>query len=232
MRLFQAAQSAHSCSYLHSGLYPDVDPTLSYSARGFQSRGLFFLKKGLGIKIGYTLLLFLGSKSAKIQRGLFGKGAPYSRHNAERLFRKLVLDKILDEDLYISANDQAIAYIQLGEKAGALLNGFLQVRDCRGSRPRFSRPSAWIEAAVGWFRKTEQQRGLLKRGFPAVSHPLCWTVPSSLFSCKRRFRSTLLFYYTPTCLFVPFRWSSVKQKVPAIFGSRGLWRPRCPYGKR
>ncbi|XP_029139155.1 Bloom syndrome protein [Protobothrops mucrosquamatus] len=74
--------------------------------------------------------IFLGSKSAKIQRGLFGKGAAYSRHNAERLFRKLVLDKILDEDLYISANDQAIAYIQLGEKAGALLNGFLQVEFC------------------------------------------------------------------------------------------------------
>ncbi|KAL7980233.1 hypothetical protein Chor_001501 [Crotalus horridus] len=74
--------------------------------------------------------IFLGSRSAKIQCGLFGKGAAYSRHNAERLFRKLVLDRILDEDLYISANDQAIAYIQLGEKAGALLNGFLQVEFC------------------------------------------------------------------------------------------------------
>ncbi|KAM3828337.1 recQ-like DNA helicase BLM isoform 2-T2 [Vipera latastei] len=74
--------------------------------------------------------IFLGSRSAKIQRGLFGQGAAYSRHNAERLFRKLVLDKILDEDLYISANDQAIAYIQLGEKAGAVLNGFLQVEFC------------------------------------------------------------------------------------------------------
>lgn len=87
------------------------------------------------MKISYTLLLFLGSKAAKIQRGLFGKGAAYSRHNSERLFRKLVLDKILDEDLYITANDQAIAYIQLGEKAGAVLNGCLQVRDCRPSSP-------------------------------------------------------------------------------------------------
>ncbi|ETE69437.1 Bloom syndrome protein, partial [Ophiophagus hannah] len=74
--------------------------------------------------------IFLGSKAAKIQRGLFGKGAAYSRHNAERLFRKLVLDKILDEDLYITANDQAIAYIQLGEKAVAVLNGSLQVEFC------------------------------------------------------------------------------------------------------
>ncbi|XP_074956974.1 recQ-like DNA helicase BLM isoform X2 [Phalacrocorax aristotelis] len=71
--------------------------------------------------------IFLGSKSAKIQSGIFGKGAAYSRHNVERLFRKLVLDKILDEDLYITANDQAVAYVILGEKAQAVLNGSLQV---------------------------------------------------------------------------------------------------------
>lgn len=71
--------------------------------------------------------IFLGAKSAKIQSGIFGKGAAYSRHNVERLFRKLVLDKILDEDLYITANDQAVAYVVLGEKAQAVLNGLLQV---------------------------------------------------------------------------------------------------------
>ncbi|XP_061451950.1 recQ-like DNA helicase BLM isoform X2 [Rhineura floridana] len=79
----------------------------------------------------YTLNMmidvFLGTKSAKIQSGIFGKGAAYSRHNAERLFRKLVLDKILDEDLYITAKDQAVAYVQIGEKAHAVLNGSLQV---------------------------------------------------------------------------------------------------------
>lgn len=68
-----------------------------------------------------------GSTSAKIQSGIFGKGAAYSRHNAERLFRKLVLDKILDEDLYITANDQAVAYVILGERAQAVLDGSLQV---------------------------------------------------------------------------------------------------------
>ncbi|KAM9066333.1 Bloom syndrome protein [Sarcophilus harrisii] len=71
--------------------------------------------------------IFLGSKCAKIQTGIFGKGAAYSRHNAERLLKKLILDKILDEDLYINANDQAIAYVMLGEKAQAVLNGYLQV---------------------------------------------------------------------------------------------------------
>lgn len=67
-------------------------------------------------------------KSAKIQTGIFGKGAAYSRHNAERLFRKLVLDKILDEDLYITANDQAVSYVIVGERAQAVLNGCLEVR--------------------------------------------------------------------------------------------------------
>ncbi|XP_054998689.1 recQ-like DNA helicase BLM [Sorex araneus] len=71
--------------------------------------------------------IFLGSKSAKIQSGIFGKGSTYSRHNAERLFKKLVLDKILDEDLYINANDQAIAYVMPGHKAEAVLNGHLKV---------------------------------------------------------------------------------------------------------
>ncbi|NXL88012.1 BLM protein, partial [Alectura lathami] len=71
--------------------------------------------------------IFLGAKSAKIQSGIFGKGAAYSRHNVERLFRRLVLDKILDEDLYITANDQAVAYVVLGERAQAVLDGALQV---------------------------------------------------------------------------------------------------------
>ncbi|XP_036787689.2 recQ-like DNA helicase BLM isoform X2 [Manis pentadactyla] len=71
--------------------------------------------------------IFLGSKSAKVQSGIFGKGSAYSRHNAERLFKKLILDKILDEDLYINANDQPIAYVMPGNKAQTVLNGHLKV---------------------------------------------------------------------------------------------------------
>nr|XP_008510865.1 PREDICTED: Bloom syndrome protein isoform X1 [Equus przewalskii]XP_008510866.1 PREDICTED: Bloom syndrome protein isoform X1 [Equus przewalskii]XP_008510867.1 PREDICTED: Bloom syndrome protein isoform X1 [Equus przewalskii] len=71
--------------------------------------------------------IFLGSKSAKIQSGIFAKGSAYSRHNAERLFKKLILDKILDEDLYINANDQPIAYVMPGNKAQTVLNGHLKV---------------------------------------------------------------------------------------------------------
>lgn len=42
-------------------------------------------------------------------------------------FKKLILDKILDEDLYINANDQPIAYMMLGTKAQNVLNGHLKV---------------------------------------------------------------------------------------------------------
>ncbi|XP_078386252.1 recQ-like DNA helicase BLM isoform X3 [Cetorhinus maximus] len=71
--------------------------------------------------------IFLGCKNARIQSGIFGAGAAYSRHNVERLFRKLVLDRILCEDLYITANDQAVSYVTAGEKAQQVLMGFLQV---------------------------------------------------------------------------------------------------------
>uniref|UniRef100_W5NAF6 RecQ-like DNA helicase BLM n=1 Tax=Lepisosteus oculatus TaxID=7918 RepID=W5NAF6_LEPOC len=71
--------------------------------------------------------IFIGTKSARIQTGLYGKGAAYSRHNAERLFRKLVLENVLEESLYITANDQAVAYISAGQKAAAVLSGFMQI---------------------------------------------------------------------------------------------------------
>ncbi|XP_062861381.1 recQ-like DNA helicase BLM isoform X2 [Trichomycterus rosablanca] len=71
--------------------------------------------------------IFLGSKSARIQTGMYGFGAAYSRHNADRLFKKLVLDHILMEDLYITNNGQAVAYISAGPKAMNVLNGSMQV---------------------------------------------------------------------------------------------------------
>ncbi|XP_041081943.1 Bloom syndrome protein homolog [Polyodon spathula] len=88
-----------------------------------QSRGA----QGNRLTLNMLVDIFLGSKTARIQTGLFGKGAAYSRHNAERLFRKLVLDRILEEDLYITANGQAVAYTSAGEKSMSVLNGSIQV---------------------------------------------------------------------------------------------------------
>ncbi|XP_060116338.1 recQ-like DNA helicase BLM [Heteronotia binoei] len=93
-------------------------------------RGARSTKRNAKYTLNMMIEIFLGTKSAKIQSGIFGKGAAYSRHNAERLFRKLVLDKILDEELYITANDQAVAYVHTGERAQVVLNGSLQVEFC------------------------------------------------------------------------------------------------------
>ncbi|MEQ2204579.1 hypothetical protein XENOCAPTIV_015515, partial [Xenoophorus captivus] len=67
------------------------------------------------------------AKSAKIQTGMFGMGAAYSRHNADRLFKKLVLDNVLVEDLYITNNGQAVTYISAGPKAMNVLSGHMEV---------------------------------------------------------------------------------------------------------
>lgn len=71
--------------------------------------------------------IFVGSKSAKIQTGMFGIGGAYSRHNADRLFKKLVLDNVLVEDLYITNGGQAVSYISAGSKAMNVLSGHMQV---------------------------------------------------------------------------------------------------------
>uniref|UniRef100_A0A3B4FXL7 DNA 3'-5' helicase n=1 Tax=Pundamilia nyererei TaxID=303518 RepID=A0A3B4FXL7_9CICH len=71
--------------------------------------------------------IFIGSKAAKVQTGMFGIGAAYSRHNADRLFKKLVLDNVLVEDLYITNAGQAVSYISAGTKAMNVLSGHMQV---------------------------------------------------------------------------------------------------------
>lgn len=60
---------------------------------------------------------------------MFGIGAAYSKHNAERLFKKLVLDSVLVEDLFINRNGHAVAYISAGPKAMNVLSGSMKVRN-------------------------------------------------------------------------------------------------------
>ncbi|XP_057693552.1 recQ-like DNA helicase BLM [Corythoichthys intestinalis] len=71
--------------------------------------------------------IFIGSKTAKIQTGMFGMGGAYSKHNADRLFKKLVLENILMEDLYITNGGQAVSYISAGPKALSVLSGQMQL---------------------------------------------------------------------------------------------------------
>lgn len=76
----------------------------------------------------FLLTFVSGSKTAKVQKGMFGMGGAYSRHNADRLFKKLVLDNILVEDLYITNNGQAVSYTSAGPKAMNVLSGQMQVK--------------------------------------------------------------------------------------------------------
>lgn len=70
-----------------------------------------------------------GTKSAKVQTGMYGMGGAYSRHNADRLFKRLVLDNILMEDLYITNGGQTVCYISAGPKATSVLSGHMQVNE-------------------------------------------------------------------------------------------------------
>ena len=75
----------------------------------------------------------VGSKNSKIvdqghdKHPLHGRGSVYSRQDADRLFRKLVIDGILYEELKITAMDTAACYIKLGRKANDVLYGKMKV---------------------------------------------------------------------------------------------------------
>ena len=84
----------------------------------------------------YTLQVYIalpGSKASKIveqghdKNALHGRGSAYSRQDADRLFRKLVIDGILFEELKITAMDTTACYIKLGRKANDVLNGKMKV---------------------------------------------------------------------------------------------------------
>uniref|UniRef100_A0A667WHV5 ATP-dependent DNA helicase n=1 Tax=Myripristis murdjan TaxID=586833 RepID=A0A667WHV5_9TELE len=107
----------------------DVKKILRFVQENCEKVGARYGKTAQQNRLTLNMLvdIFLGSKSAKIQTGMFGMGAAYSRHNADRLFKKLVLDNALVEDLYITNNGQAVAYISAGPKAMNILSGHMQV---------------------------------------------------------------------------------------------------------
>ena len=60
-------------------------------------------------------------------------GKAYGRCDQERLFRQLVVDGILAEDLVITALDHAACYIRLGKKAQDVIGGRHKVRKYEGT---------------------------------------------------------------------------------------------------
>ncbi|XP_077567025.1 recQ-like DNA helicase BLM isoform X2 [Stigmatopora nigra] len=83
--------------------------------------------KQIRLTLNMLVDIFIGGKTAKVQSGMFGKGGAYSKHNADRLFKKLLLENLLMEDLYITNGGQTVAYISAGPKALSLLSGSMQI---------------------------------------------------------------------------------------------------------
>lgn len=107
----------------------DVKKIVRFAQENCEKVGARFGRTSQQNRLTLNMLvdIFIGSKSAKVQTGMFGMGGAYSRHNADRLFKKLVLDNILVEDLYITNNGQAVSYISAGPKAMNVLSGHMQV---------------------------------------------------------------------------------------------------------
>ena len=79
------------------------------------------------------ICIILGSQNAKVLKlghdktSMFKKGQAYSRSDCERLFRKLILDGVLKEDLQMTAADTTASYMKLGTRVSDFMSGKMQV---------------------------------------------------------------------------------------------------------
>ncbi|KAH9283432.1 Bloom syndrome -like protein [Echinococcus granulosus] len=85
------------------------------------------------VTLNYLVEVFRGAQTAQVQRNqdhslsLYGKGANYSKTDAERLLHRLLADRVLNEEFAITAMDTVAAYLRPGPRANILLSGNLQI---------------------------------------------------------------------------------------------------------
>lgn len=101
-------------------------------------KGIFELKSKSRYD-NYTMIhcidIFKGSKNSKIVEcrhdtcSFYGKSSKYGldRTDSERLFRHLVIEGILDEELHVTAMEHTACYIKPGKRAQGLLDGSVKV---------------------------------------------------------------------------------------------------------
>uniref|UniRef100_A0A0X3P9R3 RecQ-like DNA helicase BLM n=1 Tax=Schistocephalus solidus TaxID=70667 RepID=A0A0X3P9R3_SCHSO len=88
-----------------------------------------FVCRRRNVTLNYCVEIFRGAQTAQIQRNndsgnpLYGKGANYSKIDAERLIHRLLADRILLEEFVVTTVDTVAAYLRLGPKADSLLSG-------------------------------------------------------------------------------------------------------------
>lgn len=74
-----------------------------------------------------------GAQTAVIQKfgdqnnPAYGKGASYSKMDAERLFHRLLADRILTEEFIVTVSEHVASYLRPGPSVSSILNGTRQV---------------------------------------------------------------------------------------------------------
>ncbi|KAF5398375.1 ATP-dependent DNA helicase [Paragonimus heterotremus] len=91
-----------------------------------------FVRARRNVTVNYCVDVFRGAQTSQIQRAqdnlntLYNRGSSYSKTDAERLFHRLVAERVLYEELTVTQQDHVVAYVRPGPKATLLLNGTLK----------------------------------------------------------------------------------------------------------
>ncbi|KAF6779163.1 hypothetical protein AHF37_01549 [Paragonimus kellicotti] len=92
-----------------------------------------FVRARRNVTVNYCVDVFRGAQTSQIQRAqdnlntLYNRGSSYSKTDAERLFHRLVAERVLYEELTVTQQDHVVAYVRPGPKATLLLNGTLKI---------------------------------------------------------------------------------------------------------
>ncbi|KAL5110217.1 hypothetical protein TcWFU_004232 [Taenia crassiceps] len=106
---------------------------LTVDARALVEAVSALIQRRRTVTLNYLVDVFRGAQTAQIQRNqdhslaLYGKGANYTKTDAERLLHRLLADRVLNEEFAVTAMDTVAAYLRPGPKANLLLSGNLQV---------------------------------------------------------------------------------------------------------
>ncbi|VDP23318.1 unnamed protein product [Schistosoma margrebowiei] len=92
-----------------------------------------FVRSRRNVTVNYLVDIFRGAKTSQIQKSgdesnqIYGQGSAYSKTDAERLFHRLISERILYEELAVTQLDHVVAYVRLGSKSTGLLNGSIKI---------------------------------------------------------------------------------------------------------
>ncbi|KAL5967758.1 hypothetical protein TSMEX_004456 [Taenia solium] len=122
------------CDTCHLAEYQKLaQRDLTVDAKGLVEAVSALVQRRRNVTLNYLVDVFRGAQTAQIQRNqdhnlaLYGKGANYSKTDAERLLHRLLADRVLNEEFAITAMDTVAAYLRPGPRANLLLSGNLQV---------------------------------------------------------------------------------------------------------